>query len=222
MRGSRSAASRSPMFRIFPRPIRRSREQSGLLAPTFIEGNHFGNGVGLPYFYNLAPNYDLTLTPTYFSAQGPFGEAEWRHRLDNGEYKIRVTGHRSAGPVAFRRRPLWRGRSALARLARKRGRVLYQRQVEIRLGRHRRFRSLLSRRLQDQERRPSRYYFQDIVSSVYLRGQADRGFFDLSGYHIEARSPPPISARSRRRFRCSITTGLSRSRPTAAAASAAR
>ncbi|HYA74823.1 MAG TPA: LPS assembly protein LptD, partial [Roseiarcus sp.] len=33
---------------------------------------------------------------------------------------------------------------------------------------------------------PSRYYFQDIVSSVYLRGQADRGFFDLSGYHFES------------------------------------
>ena len=31
----------------------------------------------------------------------------------------------------------------------------------------------------------SNYYFQDVVSSVYLRGQADRSFFDLSAYHFE-------------------------------------
>ncbi len=29
------------------------------------------------------------------------------------------------------------------------------------------------------------YYFQDFVSSVYLRGQADHSFFDLSAYHFE-------------------------------------
>ena len=33
---------------------------------------------------------------------------------------------------------------------------------------------------------PSQYYLQDVVSSVYLRGQADRGFFDLSGYRFES------------------------------------
>ena len=29
------------------------------------------------------------------------------------------------------------------------------------------------------------FYFQDIVSSVYLRGQSARSFFDLSAYHFE-------------------------------------
>ena len=33
---------------------------------------------------------------------------------------------------------------------------------------------------------PSQYYLQDVVSSVYLRGQANRGFFDLSGYRFES------------------------------------
>src|SRR5262249_21669359 len=31
----------------------------------------------------------------------------------------------------------------------------------------------------------SHYYLSDVVSSVYLRGQGDRGFFDLSAYHFE-------------------------------------
>ena len=35
----------------------------------------------------------------------------------------------------------------------------------------------------------SNYYFQDVVSSVYLRGQADHSFFDLSAYHFEGTTP---------------------------------
>ena len=31
----------------------------------------------------------------------------------------------------------------------------------------------------------SNYYFQDVVSSVYLRGQAGLSYFDLSAYHFE-------------------------------------
>ena len=31
----------------------------------------------------------------------------------------------------------------------------------------------------------SNYYFQDVVSSIYLRGQADQSYFDLSAYHFE-------------------------------------
>ncbi|MGD1016930.1 MAG: LPS-assembly protein LptD, partial [Roseiarcus sp.] len=34
--------------------------QTGLLTPELISGNYIGTGVALPYFYNLAPNYDLT------------------------------------------------------------------------------------------------------------------------------------------------------------------
>ena len=32
---------------------------------------------------------------------------------------------------------------------------------------------------------PTQYFFQDVVSQVYLRGQAGRGFFDLSGYSFQ-------------------------------------
>ena len=69
---------------------------------------------------------------------------------------------------------------------------------------------------------PSKYYLQDVVSSVYLRGQADRGFFDLSGYRFESRPPPPISASSRWSRRVSTTIAPSRFRPMRRRASAAR
>ena len=55
----------------------------------------------MPYFINLAPNYDLTLIPTYLSKQGLLGEVDWRQRLSNGIYNIRVTGIDQQQPGAF-------------------------------------------------------------------------------------------------------------------------
>ena len=45
-------------------------------------------GISVPYFWALAPNYDLTTTGTYYTKQGFLGEAEWRHRLANGAYTL--------------------------------------------------------------------------------------------------------------------------------------
>ncbi len=45
-----------------------------------------------PFFWNLAPNYDLTLQPTYYTSQGVLGQVEWRHRLLTGAYNIRAAG----------------------------------------------------------------------------------------------------------------------------------
>src|SRR5262249_11278689 len=45
-----------------------------------------------PYYWALAPNYDLTLTPTITSKQGPLGQIEFRQRLMDGSYTIRAAG----------------------------------------------------------------------------------------------------------------------------------
>ncbi|MEM9278436.1 MAG: LPS-assembly protein LptD [Pseudomonadota bacterium] len=68
------------------------KRKSGLLIPDFSEDENLGFGYGQGYFFNLAPNYDLTLWGTYYERQGFLGEAEWRHRLANGEYSIRYAG----------------------------------------------------------------------------------------------------------------------------------
>ena len=172
---------------------------SGFLAPTFVGGTYTGFGVALPYFYNLAPNYDLTLTPAYFSAQGPFGEAEWRHRLDNGEYNIRVTGIDQRDPSVFPAAPYGAGDRSWRGSLESKGEFYindkwkYGWDITAVSDRY----YLGDYKIKSED--PSRYFFQDIVSSVYLRGQADRGFFDLSGYHIESmiattdqRTEPPV------------------------------
>ncbi len=161
---------------------------SGVLAPTFYRGSYTGYGVGVPYFLDLAPNYDLTLTPTYLSAQGPFAEAQWRQRLDNGQYTIRVTGLDEQDPSLFSAAPYGAGDRRWRGSLESQGNFFINDKWKYGWDI-----TALSDPfyLNDYKIKgvdTSRYYFQDIVSQVYLRGQADRGFFDLSGYRFEGSS----------------------------------
>jgi LPS-assembly protein len=62
--------------------------RSGFLIPAFHYSNQFGLGVEIPYFWNLAPNYDITFRPLLTTNQGPLMRAEWRHRLARGVYSV--------------------------------------------------------------------------------------------------------------------------------------
>ena len=88
----------------FSSPDATVNKQTGLLAPQIVSGANLGYGVSFPYFINLAPNYDLTVIPTYLSKQGLLGEVDWRQRLSNGVYSIRDDGNRPAGAQPFFRR----------------------------------------------------------------------------------------------------------------------
>ncbi|MEM9330241.1 MAG: LPS-assembly protein LptD [Pseudomonadota bacterium] len=77
------------------------KRKSGFLVPDFREDENLGFGYRQGYFFNLAPNYDLTFWGTYFERQGFLGEAEWRHRLANGEYSIRYAGIDQQDPDVF-------------------------------------------------------------------------------------------------------------------------
>ena len=46
----------------------------------------------MPYYFALAPNYDFTFNPLYMSRQGILWQGEWRHRLENGQYYIKLAG----------------------------------------------------------------------------------------------------------------------------------
>ena len=47
-------------------------KKSGVLSPHTLYKSQLGYGVGVPIFYNLSPDYDLTLTPTTFTKQAFF------------------------------------------------------------------------------------------------------------------------------------------------------
>jgi len=77
------------------------KRKTGLLAPNFGYSDILGWSVTTPYFIALAPSYDVTLTPTYYSKQGFLGEVEWRQRLAYGQYTLRMAGISQNDPKAF-------------------------------------------------------------------------------------------------------------------------
>ncbi len=173
----------------FSSPDSTVNKQTGVLAPQFVQGASLGYGIGIPYFINLAPNYDLTLIPTYLSKQGLLGEADWRQRLTNGTYNIRVTGIDEQEPGLFPLYPYGAGNSRLRGSIESKGDFLLN--DMWRFGWNGTWMSdkffLNDYKLQGIDF--SDYYFQDVVSSIYLRGQAAHSYFDLSAYRFVGTTP---------------------------------
>ncbi|WP_278491542.1 LPS-assembly protein LptD [Acinetobacter gyllenbergii] len=59
------------------------RRTTGLLSPNFGYSNDGGAQLITPIYLNLAPNYDLTLTPSYMSKRGPKLDADFRYMTEN-------------------------------------------------------------------------------------------------------------------------------------------
>ncbi len=54
-----------------------------LLSPNFGYSNDGGAQLAAPVYLNLAPNYDLTLTPSFMSKRGAKLDAEFRYITEN-------------------------------------------------------------------------------------------------------------------------------------------
>lgn len=59
------------------------RRTTGLLSPNFGYSNDGGAQLATPVYLNLAPNYDLTLTPSFMSKRGAKLDAEFRYMTEN-------------------------------------------------------------------------------------------------------------------------------------------
>jgi LPS-assembly protein len=77
------------------------KRKSGFLYPMLTTSTAYGVGLETPYYFNLAPDYDLTLYPRFMSKQGPLLEAEWNQRTLNGSYIIRAAGLYQLDPGYF-------------------------------------------------------------------------------------------------------------------------
>lgn len=55
------------------------KRKSGFLFPTFSTSTTNGVEVATPYYWNIAPEYDLTFTPHYMSARGLFLKTDFRY-----------------------------------------------------------------------------------------------------------------------------------------------
>jgi LPS-assembly protein len=70
-----------PYFRF---PIDDQR-RSGFLAPTLGQSTNAGFDMRIPFYLNLAPNFDATLTPRYMSKRGEQIQGDFRYLLSSSE-----------------------------------------------------------------------------------------------------------------------------------------
>jgi LPS-assembly protein len=66
--------------------------RSGFLAPSFAQSDELGFAYEQPYHFALAPNKDLTLAPVVTTDAGMLIKADWRHRLETGQYRVFLAG----------------------------------------------------------------------------------------------------------------------------------
>lgn len=62
--------------------------KSGFLSPEFSQSSNLGSVFRIPYFYSIAPDKDLTLTPILTSEEGPVLFAQYRQLFDNGALAV--------------------------------------------------------------------------------------------------------------------------------------
>ena len=66
------------------------RRKSGFLYPTLGNTSRSGFEVSAPYYLNLAPNYDATLDPRYYSRRGPMLASEFRYLVPGTAGQLNV------------------------------------------------------------------------------------------------------------------------------------
>ena len=171
------------------------KRQTGFLIPEISYGvGTLGVGVGLPFFWEIAPDKDLTITPTYFTQQGPFLAAEFRQRFESGRYLIHLEGAHVGDKSVFSPPPLGAGDRAWRGSARSNGEFALNDQWKFGWD----VIALTDRYfLQDYKRYLAlneNYFFREASSTAYLTGQGPRSYFDMRGYYFEPLSPNDIQA----------------------------
>ena len=164
------------------------RRQTGFLAPHFVSSNTLGQGVAIPFFWAIAPDYDLTIQPTFLTRQGVLGQAEFRQRLTNGSYNIRASGIFQEDSSAFLPGPIGPGNRNFRGSIESSG--LFYINQNWKTGWDvagvtdkwflNNYRVRSESLVQD--------YFKQSVSTAYLIGQGDRSWFEARGYYFKGLS----------------------------------
>ena len=76
----------------FSAPDPTVKRKTGLLTPVVGYSSLYGASFEIPYFWALAPNYDVTVSPVITSGQGVLMQGEFRQRLETGSYSISAAG----------------------------------------------------------------------------------------------------------------------------------
>mgnify|MGYP001246159032 CR=1 FL=1 len=70
-------------FPKFSHPDPTVKRRSGFLVPNFSNNSTLGSGIGIPYFWNISNDKDLTLSPKLYFSENPLLLAEYRQDFNN-------------------------------------------------------------------------------------------------------------------------------------------
>lgn len=73
----------------FSHPTPNVKRRSGFVGPIVGSETKLGSIIGTPYYLNLAPNRDLTLSPVFTTQAGQLLGAEYRHRTQDASFLLR-------------------------------------------------------------------------------------------------------------------------------------
>jgi LPS-assembly protein len=76
----------------FQHPDPNVKRKTGLLQPRFFGSSELGSGIETPYFINLAPNRDITISPLFLTNALPLVNIEYRARTEAGRYTLSASG----------------------------------------------------------------------------------------------------------------------------------
>ena len=85
----------------FSAPDPTVKRKTGFLMSSISSSSIYGVGIEVPYYWAIAPNYDVTVAPKYTTKQGLLMQGEFRERLDNGAFLLRGSGIDQQEPDAF-------------------------------------------------------------------------------------------------------------------------
>jgi LPS-assembly protein len=85
----------------FSAPDPTVKRKTGFLMPWVSSSTIYGVAFEIPYYWALAPDYDVTLAPKITTKQGLLMQGEFRQRLLNGAYQIRAAGIHQQDPEYF-------------------------------------------------------------------------------------------------------------------------
>lgn len=168
-------------FPAFSAPDPTVKRKSGFLFPGAGYKSALGAFAKTPYFWALAPNYDLTFSPAVYTKQGLLLDVEWRHRLDYGEYTLHMAGIDQLDPSAlYKAGTLNTGDTALRGGIRTTGEFYLNRQWTFGWDA-----TLLSDRTFNSDYNVL-YKATDVaVSTVHLTGMSKTNYFDMRGFYFE-------------------------------------
>ena len=171
------------------------KRKTGFLMPSLMTASYIGAGVKTPFYWEISPDADMTLSPGYFTKAGiPYLSGEFRKRFDNGDFSVRMDGAylSEAARQNFAPEPYGaRDRSIRGDISSRgkfdindrwkfgwQGAYFTDRYFVQDFGMY----NILN----------SAYYFRESTSEAYLTGQGPRSFFDVRSYYFQGLLPGDI------------------------------